>query len=258
MKELDTKSSSADTPLPKSATAAARCHGEGSSPEDHRAPQPEPHRGRAHVVGATADEPHLHPLVVEGGQFTDDHGGGGDPVGRSGGVVLGHRRLHPPVIGGPADAERPRPGHLDSVGLDHRVDELHLATGFGQRAGEAERGVMGTGRSSSRVTRVSWKSSSPGWDSAARATKAATGPPCSAFGDHGPRARSVGTSRGPSGTNSAGSPGAGDGVDMRSTLRGGARRCQHPRLSHRRSRAYHREAHTTARALPSGSRTATE
>ncbi len=41
---------------------------------------------------------------------------------------------------------------------------------------------------------------------AARATRAATGPPWRASGDHGPRARSVGTMRPASGTNRAPTP----------------------------------------------------
>ena len=61
-------------------------------------------------------------------------------------------------------------------------------------------GAVATGRSSSRVSRVSVRPSSPASCSTDRATTAATGPPCSDSGDHGPRARSVGTRRSPSGS----------------------------------------------------------
>ncbi len=52
---------------------------------------------------------------------------------------------------------------------------------------DTDNGAKGTGRRSSTVSRVTHMGPSVGSDSTARASSAATGPPCNASGAHGPR-----------------------------------------------------------------------
>ena len=205
MNELDPKSSSAATPLPKSAAAATRC--QGTAPRrarldsaDGTTPWPVPDRW-----SGRSTKRRLHALIMESGVVTDGHGGGHRPVGRVGGAVLEYRRHHPLVLGGPPDAQRPRPRHLDPVASITVSTSWVVRPGLTSELVRASR-TRGTGRSSSRVTLTSCIPSPPGCDSAARVARAATGPPWRPRGDQGPRASSVGTSGAPSGTNWAAPP----------------------------------------------------
>ena len=180
--------------------------------------QADPHRGRAGPVEGPRHVLQLGSGVVEGPV-------GGDGRGRAVALPGARRRarvdagdwtgtgeLGPGRVGGSvgggavsggvvgagvgrlqADAQRPPPRHVPVTARDAGVDELDLAARARRSTPTPTSGRGVRAADSSTVSRATCMGSSVGTDSTARASNAATGPPCSASGVHGPRASSVGT-----------------------------------------------------------------
>ena len=188
-----------DMPLPKSAAAATRCNGVGSTPGDDRHAQPDPVDRRAGLVEVPGHEAVLDPGVVE-------RGVGDLLVERAAGSGSGGGS----TVGWPAPARR-RVRICRSVAEASRVPSSVLiaaATSCTLRPGRTTSAVTVSGRRRDRpqeLDRQAGRVHRPRRRPPSRRPRPrrravpATGPPCSASGVHGPRAKSVGSHRPPSG-----------------------------------------------------------
>ena len=193
------QSTTALTPLPKSAAAATRMSGERllARHDRHLEPEPAPSPGPTCSI-APRDRRELHRRAearsVRPARRRTRCVASGPDASRSGaragpGRSSGFSRMR--------SAGRPR--DLGAVGHDRRFDELHLLARAHRARPHLERAERDRAQQLDRE-RGRPASAGPGsWRSMARARSAAGAPPCCAFGSHGPRASSVATKRSPSG-----------------------------------------------------------